>query len=50
MKSGDGVGYEIYRDNIDAIAGAEGQHREAGEEDEGADHVELIGFGAAAIA
>ena len=50
MQRGDGVGDEIHRDDINAIAGAEGEHGEAGEKDEGADHVELIGFGAAAIA
>ncbi len=50
MQRGDGVGDEVYRDDIKAIAGAEGKHGEAGEEDEGAHHVELIGFGAAAIA
>src|ERR1700733_8533785 len=41
MQRGDGVGDEIHGADINAIAG---------EEDEGADHVELIGFGPAAIA
>ncbi|GBC83338.1 hypothetical protein HRbin10_02485 [bacterium HR10] len=49
MERDDGVGDEVHRHDIHAIVRTEGQDGEAGQEDEGAHHIELRGGPIAAI-
>src|SRR5712664_4861604 len=41
---------EVNRDDVDPVGGAERQERQSSKKDERADHIELRGFSAAAVA
>jgi len=45
----DGAGYKIDGHDIDFIRGAEGKRRQSRQENKRADHIELVGFRAAAV-
>src|ERR1017187_8909847 len=50
MQRGDGARDIVHRNDIDAIGRAEGKCGKSGEEDEGANHFELVRFRAPAVA
>ena len=50
MQGGNRIGDEVHVHDVDLVLRPEGQHRQAGQEHERLYHVELRGFGIAAVA